>query len=220
MRRRLFFAAPILLILVAASTMSCLPWQRPSGDELVYSGPTERGVVAGEALPGTDIVYAGLEDDEADVRIAGQKALKRKGDSLDWDGHPLPGVTLNLKQRIVWYTEDTLHAAGTARLAVDAPQPAEAYFPANPPVLYKLPVTYNVRPGEAIPGTTLVYVGSDNSGAELSGIDGYPYRKIADSITWEGRLRDGVYLDMNLRVVFFNESMLQLAGLASIGLAP
>ena len=122
--------------------------------------------------------------------------------------------------RIVWFTEEKLHAAGTARLAIDEPQPTAMPFPEEPPVLYKLPTTYNVKRGETIPGTTIGYVGSGDQGAELSGVQDYPYRKIADSITWEGQLRDGVFLQVNLRVAFFTEEQLQVAGLATVGLLP
>jgi len=220
MNRRSFFAWLPLLTLLAASAISCLPWQLQPEGQLVYAGPTEQGIPAGDFLPGTDIQYVGLTDQGAEVLIGGQLAVKKKGDSLDWDGHPLPGVTLNLNQRIVWFTEEKLHAAGTARLALEGTQPVAMPFPEESPALYKLPTTYNVKRGETIPGTTITYVGSSEKGAELSGVEGYPHRGIADSITWEGKLLDRVFLQVTLRVVFFNEEQLQVAGLATIGLTP
>lgn len=220
MKKRLFLAGLALLIVLAAGAASCLPWQSPPEGQIVYVGPTEQGVAPGEFLPGTDMQYVGLANDEAEFLIEGKRAMKKKGDSLDWDGHPLSGVTLNLKQRIVWFTDEKLHAAGTARLAVDEPQPVVMTFPEELPVLYKLPATYNVKKGETIPGTTLGYEGSSDDGAELSGLEDYPYRKIADSISWEGQLREGVFIQVTLRVAFFNEDQLQVAGLATIGLQP
>jgi hypothetical protein len=220
MNRRLFSVGLGLIVIAAVGTASCWSWPGQSDDELVYVGPTEQGVAPGEFLPGTDVQYVGLADDDAELRVGEKRALKKKGDSLDWDGHPMSGVTLNLNQRIIWFTEEKLHAAGTARLAVDEPQPEEMTFPEDLPVLYKLPVTYNVKQGEVIPGTTISYVGSADQGAELDGVGDYRYRKIADSIAWEGRLREGVYLQETLRVAFFTEEQLQVAGLATIGLQP
>lgn len=217
MRRRWLVT---LLTLLTASLAACLPWQRPSEGQLIYAGPTEQGIAVGDFVPGTNIQYVGMTEDSIEVLIGEQKATKKKGDSLDWDGHPLPGVTLNLKQRIVWFTADKMHVAGTARLAIDEPHPEAMPFREEPPVLYKLPAGYTVQRGEAIPGTTILYLGSTDDGAELGGLEGYPYRKIADSIAWTGRLMDGVYLDTTLRVVLYNDAQLQVAGLATIGLAP
>jgi len=210
----------LLLALLAASLIACLPWQRPPEGTLIYTGPTERSIPAGAFLPGTDIRYVGMTDQGAELLIGDQRAVKKKGDSLDWDGHPLPGVTLNLRLRIIWFTEEKLHAAGTARLAIEEPQPAAMPFPEELPVIYKLPVSYNVERGETIPSTTLSYVGASEKGAELSGVEGYPYRKIADSILWEGKLLEGVFLKLTVRVVFFDEEQLQVAGLATIGMRP
>jgi len=220
MNRRWFTIALASLTLGAVVSTSCLPWQRQPEGQIVYAGPTEQGVSPGESVPGTTIVYLGQVDDAAELLIDGKKAMKKKGDSLDWDGHPLPGVTLNLKQRIVWFTEESLHAAGTARLAIDDPQPEVMSFPEDLPIEYKLPATYNVKRGETIPGTTISYVGSGDAGAELGGLDEYPYRKMADSVTWEGKLRDGVFVRIVLRVAFYNEDQLQMAGLATVGLLP
>ncbi|MDH7487581.1 MAG: hypothetical protein QHJ81_15075 [Anaerolineae bacterium] len=217
MNRRWFVA---LLILLTAGLAACLPWQSPSEGQLVYAGPTEQGIAVGDFVPATDIQYVGMTEDGAEVLIGEQKAVKKKGDSLDWDGHPLPGVTLNLKQRIVWFTAEKMHVAGTARLAVDRPQPEAMPWPEELPALYKLPASYTVKRGEAIPGTTILYLGPTDDGAELGGIEGYPYRKIADSIAWTGSLADGVYLDTTLRVVLYNDEQLQVAGLATIGLMP
>ena len=216
-RKRLLFT---LLALLAMSLVACLPWQRPPEGVLIYVGPTEQPVPAGAFVPGTDIQYVELTEQGAELLIEGQRAVKKKGDSLDWDGHPLPNVTLNLKQRIVWFTEEKLHVAGTARLAIREFQPVAMPFPEESPVVYKLPVSHNVKRGETIPGTTISYAGSSEKGAELGGVEGHPYRKIADSIAWEGKLLEGVFLKLTVRVAFFDDEQLQVAGLATIGLAP
>lgn len=220
MRKRSLIVWLIMLLLLAVAIASCLPWQEPPEGQLVYTGPTEQGIPAGYYLPGTDIQYLGLSGESAELLIGGQRAEKKKGDSLDWDGHPMEGVTLNLKQRVVWFGEETLHAAGTARLAIEDTQPVAARFPDEPPATFKLPTTYNVKQGEIIPGTTISYAGETDDGAELAGVEGYPYRKIADSISWEGQLRQGVFLKLGLRVAFFNEKQLQVVGLATVALVP
>jgi hypothetical protein len=220
MNRRCWIKCLVALTCLAASTTACLPWQRPAEGDLVYNGPTERGIAAGQLFPGTDIRYVAPGEDSAIVLIGGQRAHKKIGDSLDWDGSPMDGVTLRLTQRIVWFTEETLHAAGTARLTIEDVQPVPGAYPEEVAIAYKLPTTHNVAAGEVIPGTTLTYVGATNDGAQLSGVDGYPYRKIADSITWEGRLRDGVFVQLTLRVVFYDQRQLQVAGLATIDLVP
>jgi hypothetical protein len=120
----------------------------------------------------------------------------------------------------VWFTEEKLHSAGTARLAVEDVSPTAGEFPEDPPISYKLPTTYTVKRGAFIPGTTITYDGASDNGAALGGVEGYAYRKIADSIMWEGQLREGVFLDTTMRVVFFNEDTLQVAGVATVGLWP
>jgi len=220
MVRRRTLIAVAMACTIAAGTVSCLPWQPAQEGELVYAGPTEQGIAPGDFVPGTDLQYVGLHQDGAAVMISGERAIKKKGDSLDWDGHPMEGTVLNLKTRIVWFSEEKLHSAGTARLAVEDVEPTAGPFPEDAPVTYKLPTTHTVKRGEIIPGTTITYEGASDSGAALGGVEGYAYRKVADSILWEGRLREGVFLDTTLRVVFFNEDMLQVAGLATLGLWP
>jgi hypothetical protein len=220
MVRRRILVTLVTVCALAAGTMSCLPWQVAQEGELVYAGPTEQGISPGDFMPGTDLQYVGLHKDGAAVMISGERAIKKKGDSLNWDGHPMEGTALNLKTRIVWFSEEKLHSAGTARLAVEDVEPTAEPFPDDPPIAYKLPTTYTVKRGDAIPGTTITYEGASDSGATLGGVEGYAYRKIADSIQWVGRLREGVFLDTTLRVVFFNDDTLQVAGLATVGLWP
>jgi len=50
----------------------------------------------------------------------------------------------------------------------------------------------------------------------MGGVEGYAYRKVGDSIFWEGSLRDGVYLRLDVRVVQFDDSGLRVTGLATI----
>lgn len=220
MNRRHWVACLAVLTFMLANTVACLPWQRAGEGQLVYTGPTERGVAAGQFFPGTDIQYVASGSGSAIVLMGSQQAKKKIGDSLDWDGSPLDGVALRLTQRIVWFDEETLHAAGTATLAIEDVHPVSMAYPNQATIAYKLPTTHNVARGEVIPGTTLSYAGATSDGAKLAGAEGFPYRKIADSITWEGRLREGVFVQLTLRVVFYDERQLQVAGLATIALIP
>ena len=81
-------------------------------------------------------------------------------------------------------------------------------------------MAYNVARGKYIPGTLVKYLGKEKEGAHLEGVEGHPYRKIADSIVWEGKLRENVYLRLNLRVLFITEDTLRVGGMATIWIAP
>lgn len=54
----------------------------------------------------------------------------------------------------------------------------------------------------------------------MGGIDGYPYRKLADSILSEGKLREGVFLRLNVRVLLITDDSLRVGGMATIWIAP
>ncbi|HIC89825.1 MAG TPA: hypothetical protein EYP04_10550 [Anaerolineae bacterium] len=185
---------------------------------LIYKGPTEEGIPVGGWMPGTDIRYLGPTREGAKVAIGDYTAIKKMGDSLDWEGEPASGVHVKLSQRVIFYNEEKLQVAGTADIQVTGISPRAGSFKPAPSIRYRVPVTYNVKKGERIPGTVLVYKGKTAHGAELGNIEGYPYRKTADSIVYEGYLRDNVKLRLDLRVAFFTESSLQVAGLALIGI--
>lgn len=202
--------------------------QRRPSDRLVYRGPIEQTIAAGSFLPSTKIEYVGAtEDGTAQVLIDGQRAFKRGGDSLDWTGSPVQGVTVNLNDRVLWFNQARLQLVGTIRLAVDDVAPQRSPIPqiSNQPtpnvLVYKVPVIYRVKQGERIPGTTLTYLKNTEKGAELGGLpqDEYPYRQGGDSIVWQGQLRSGVYLDLSMRTAVYDDNNLNVTGLATIILA-
>jgi len=147
------------------------------------------------------------------------KATRQIGDSVDWDGEPLPGVHLRLRLRVVWFRDEDVYLAGTVRAEVSDVQPALGGFDEKSAVVYRVPVGYRVPKGGLIPGTTWGYAGPTDRGAELSGLDEYPYRKVADSILWEGRLRPDMGLALNLRMVYYDKQALQVAGIATVTFA-
>lgn len=203
--------------------------QRLPNNTLVYKGPTEQTTPAGAFVSGTSIKYVGLTNENTvEVRIDGQRALKRRGDSLDWRGNPVPGVEMKLSDRILWFSQERLQLAGTVHLTIKQISPKPGSVPkiseSSPRklIVYKLPVIYRVQSGETIPGTTLIYQGKTDNGAKLKGFsqDEYPYRQAGDSISWQGQLRSQVYLDFVGRTVLYNNDSLNVTGLATLILVP
>jgi len=213
------------VLVVLGLLLSFLPTcQRtlPGGPlELLYIAPFETGIEKGSDLPGTGIRYVGLSDKGAEILIDDQAAFKQKGDSLDWKGNPAENVRLDLTLRVLWFTEETLYVAGTARATVRDPVPEVASIPTEPPVKYSnAPVTYRVEKGDSIPGTLVKYLGKAEEGIELSGVEGYPYRKLGDSIVWEGKLKEKVFLLLNVRVIFIAADFIRVVGTATLLLTP
>lgn len=217
MRGRVLVALGLLLV----GVLSCGPGSKEGPVELTYTAPVEISVKAGENLPGMGIRYVGQTEKGAEVLIAGQHAFKQKGDSLDWKGEPVEGVSVDLSLRTLWFTKDTLHLVGTGKVVVRQPNPQPAFIQTDSPLKFtNAPVTYGVARNGYIPGTTIEYLGKEEEGAHLGGIDGYPYRKGADSILWEGKLKEKVYLRLNVRVLYIGENSLRVGGTADIWIAP
>lgn len=213
------------MLVVLGLLLSFLPTcQRklPGGPlELLYTAPFETGIEKGSDLPGTGIHYVSLSDKGAEILIDDQIAFKQKGDSLDWKGNPVENVHLDLTLRVLWFTEETLYVGGATQATVRDPLPVAASIPTESPVKYSnAPVTYRVEKGDSIPGTLVKYLGEAEEGIELSGVEGYPYRKLGDSIVWEGKLRERVFLQLNVRVIFIAEDFIRVAGTATLLLAP
>ena len=192
-----------------------------SGDGLVYTGPTELTVRAGEYVPGTPIQFVRAGERGAEMRIEGQEAIKLVGDSLKWSGTVGEDVRLSVNLRILHISEERLITSGVVTIRVYNVQPRAATVDTERPVRYTLPVAYKVNTGESIPGTTIRYVGpEEGKGAKLEGVTGYPYRAIGDSILWDGQLLSNVDLQLNVRVLFFNEQFMQVLGTATVGITP
>lgn len=208
-----------VLMVCILGLAGCLP--APPGETLVLDGPLELGMKVGEHLPGTSVELLSIADSTARLRIAGVYAEKKVGDSLDWSGTVREGVELKLALRIIWIAEDELHTAGTARIRIHQPSPVPQTIASEPPIHYALPMTTAVKRDQTLPGSTLTYLGKDpEKGALFGGVAGYPYRKVADSLTWEGKLREGVLARHDLRVIFFTDEQAQLGGIIHIYITP
>jgi hypothetical protein len=207
----------VLLLLAVVSLAGCA---EEFSDRLPYAGPVEKSIEVDQYLPGTGIQYLGKTDDGALVSIGGQQATKKTGDSLDWKSDMVAGVAVDQTLRVVLITEDTLHTAGTARVIVANPEPAPEPANSAAPVHFKLPVGYHVEKGAVIPGSTITYLGQTPDGAELGGVEGYAYRKLGDSITWEGKLRGGIWVKLNLRAMVITGDQLDVLGTADLWITP
>lgn len=210
----------LILVVVLGLTMagcSFIPGLgSDSGGALVYDGATENGIQPGETLPGTTIRYVAKTDDGAQMVINDQKANKKVGDSLDWKGTVAPGVDVTIAQRIALITNDRLQTVGTVRVSIKGANPVAGAVSSNGRYTYKVASGYTVKKGQRVPGTTLVYKGKTDDGAQFDGTSDYPYRRMGDSLSWRGQLASGVYLDTTLRVVAYTDDIATLAGLATI----
>ncbi len=209
----------ILVLAIAVILAGCGSFGASNGT-LRYSGPSEATLHAGETIPGTNIKVLEVSKDGAKFDIGGQTAKKLNGDSVDWKGSISDGVEMNLHYRIVWLGKDSVKLAGTTSLNISNVTPRQENWDGKAPLRFKLPVTYFVKKGSRIPGTTLSYEGKTDKGAEIGGVEGYPYRKAADSIVWTGKLRGNVHLKLVVRVGAYTDSMLPVVGLATVGVQP
>jgi hypothetical protein len=219
----------LLGVLVLATGCSLLepivgtpePTEEPVGNQLVYPAPYRAVLDAGESVPGADLRYVGSDDQGIHVRIGGEDAYKKVGDSFNWEGNPAPGVVLDYKLRVVGVYLEVFQAWGEVEIIVSDPEVAVAGPPEDAPLSFSaVVVDYTVPRGEMIPGTTYAYVGSSERGAEFSGLEGYAYREVADSLDWTGRVRDNVYVDLTMRVRSIQEDEVKLIGTATVWILP
>jgi len=210
----------ILVVMLALAVAAC-DQQLPAG-AIEYSTAFERSIPVGQTLPGTDIKYVGKTEQGAQMTIGGQVALKRALDSLTWKGEAAPGVNVDYNLRIVTFDAQSLQAVGTAKVVVSSPKPKAVAATTLPKgaAVFKGVVTYDVPRGKAIPGATITYDGKTPEGAKLGGIEGYALRKTADSIVWLGQLADKLWLELDLRLVSFDENAMQVTGTATLYLKP
>jgi len=211
----------VALVLLGCGLLAsgCTLRAKEHPSEMSYSLPTTINVGIGETVPGTDIRFERSTEDGAYVRIKGQEALKRSGDSLNWKGEPLPGVDLTLKLRVAWQNEDAMQLVGTAKIEMSEVAPRIATISKDSELKFTGPVAYSLGKGAVIPGTTLTYEGRDDEdGAELGGLDEYPFRQVGDSIYWQGKLRDDINIRLELRVLQFDDRTLRAGGLVTLWL--
>lgn len=198
--------------------------QTPEGG-IAFQGPLELGLTPGQAIPGTDIRFVAVESgaDVAQFEIAGLHAPRRLGDSLDYDGEwpGASGVTYHLRLRIYQISSGQVRAAGVQRVVIEniSPRAADVDVEASGHTL-RFPHTAIAAAGATFAGTTLSYSGSDARGATLSGLpEGeYPYRKLGDSVEWEGMLTPNIPVVYHLRLLYYQEANATVGGVVIISL--
>jgi hypothetical protein len=219
----------VLVVLVSAVGCSLLepngatpaPTEEPAADRLVYPAPYRAALDAGESVPGAELEYVGSDDQGIHVRIGGQDAYKKVGDSFNWRGNPAPGVELDYKLRVIGVYVQVFQAWGQVDIIVSDPAVAVAELPSDAPLSFGAAVVdHTVRRGETIPGTTYTYLGSTERGAHFGGVEGYAFREVADSLDWAGQVRDNVYVDLKMRVRSIQEDEVKVIGTAKIWILP
>jgi hypothetical protein len=187
---------------------------------LPYAGPVEMSIPMGETIPGTGIQFLDTTPDGARVSIDGKETLRKIGDSLDWRDEILDGVSVDQTYRVAFIAEDSLQLVGTVRLIIPNPQPQAEEPNRSAKMHFKLPVGYHVEKDTPIPATDITYLGQTEQGARLGNVEGYEYRKIGDSIVWEGKLREGIWIELNLRTALITDDTLDVAGTVDLWLQP
>ncbi len=201
----------------------------PGENQVVFTAPYRAVLDEGEMVPGAQLQYVSQDDDGILVRIDGQNIHKKTGDSFNWrgtalldtDGSTATGVELDFKLRVVGVVLDVFQAWGDVDIIVSDPVPVQAELPEEAPLTFSAAVaSYAVAKGERIPGTTYTYLGRSEKGAEFGGVDGYPYREVADSLDWSGQVRSNVFVDLTMRVSTIRDEEVTLLGTATIWLFP
>jgi hypothetical protein len=203
------------------------PLQTPPG-AIAFQGPLELALNTGESVPGTDLLFVGAEAgaDAAHFEIAGMRAPRRLGDSLDFDGAwpGVSGVTYHVRLRIYQIGNNRARAAGVQRLVIEnvAPQRAEVDLEdeGTDEALLRFPHSVTTAAGGTFPGMTLGYAGQEARGAILTGLaEGeYPYRKIGDSVEWAGLLRQNIPVVYHLRVLYYQDANATVGGVVIVSL--
>jgi hypothetical protein len=181
----------------------------------------------GDIVPGTRLHYVGRAAETYQVRIDGLSATKRAGDSFIWNGVLAPGVHGDFNLRLISAIFGPLSVAGPVTITVFNPDPVELPVPSELEGVLSynnVLVNYLVPEGREIPGSSLRYEGLSSQGegdqssqlARLSGLSGYPYVALGDSVVWSGRLRGNAYVRYSLRVAALNENGLRVAGTAEL----
>lgn len=80
-------------------------------------------------------------------------------------------------------------------------------------ITYDGPLTLSIKAGETFPGTNIAYVGKAPDGRAILKIDGLQALKsTADSVEWRGALVIFSLIDMQLRVLTYDDKGITLAG--------
>lgn len=241
-RPGLFVLALLLLLTTLACGVPALPGggsaspapqpsPTPLPDTISYLMPAyTTSLSPGESVTGTALTYIGRSGDAFEVEIDGQRAIKRPGDSFYWSGVLAPSVYANYRLRLATTIFGALPVAGPVELVIFFPQPVQDAALVDPQTrlsFNNIVLDYSVPLNGRLPGTTLVYEGVEEQGAagqgtrlaRIGGLAGYPRLAVGDSLVWNGRLRDNVWVRYSLRALAFDEQSLRLVGTGQLWIA-
>lgn len=196
----------------------------PMGDSMTFLIPAYTfNLEPGGKVPGSQLQYVGKVGDLHEVKIDGESAQKRVGDSFIWNGVVAPSVYASYNLRLAPDILGPLPVAGPVEITVLNPVATPlGNMPEWPNAIRynNIVLAHSIPAGWTIPGTTLVYDGVSTQGgvdsARLTGLTGHPLFALGDSITWIGSLQENVAIRYTFRVVKFNENSLQLGGTAEL----
>lgn len=107
----------------------------------------------------------------------------------------------------------TLTQVGCADIALPF---SSTPVPANV-LVYDPPVSFNIKSGSLLPGTSIAYGGKTESGAAKVLITGLVAPKqVGDSVDWQGAPAQNVNLKLATRVLMFDNQSVTLAGTSHI----
>ncbi|HUS93781.1 MAG TPA: hypothetical protein VMZ24_01235 [Patescibacteria group bacterium] len=231
--RRFFAPASTFFALLTLASISCVisldqptrppPTATPPLDQVVsYTMPIyTASLEPGESIPGTQMTYINRENAIFNVTINDLPAVKRAGDSFTWKGIIAPGLIAKYSLRVSpTLLGNNMLSAGPVELWVLNPIPVETDV--DPLVgnafihFSNIALDMRVPIGGQVPGTSFIYEGFDDQGANLTGSSSYPYLAVGDSLAWAGRLRGNVLVRYSLRVASFDVDNLRLIGTAEL----
>lgn len=237
-RLRLLFAALVVILSSTACAIQLLRSTGPSatptplGDTLSFTMPAYAvNLNPGDTVPGTRLTYLGKTADRYQVSIDGMAADKRTGDSFIWNGILAPGVHASYNLRLTTSLFGALPVAGPVVVTLFNPNPIERPIPPETSakmIFTNIVTSYLIPEGRLVPGTTLTYEGMVIQGegdqtsklARLTGVEGYPFLALGDSLIWTGEVRENVLARYSLRVAGLNEDGLRLAGTSELWIEP
>jgi len=179
----------------------------------------------GDSVPETQLHYVGRDGPAYLVTLDGLEASKRVGDSLNWRGIIAPVVASEYKLRVLpTFSNTDLSALGSLEFNIMNPKPVWLENPAADAsaTLHfdNAEIDFSVGQGGTVPGTPFVFVGKTEDGAQFSGVDGYPYRDLGDSLNWSGRLRGNVTVQYDMRVASIKDDEVRLLGKGELWITP
>lgn len=186
---------------------------------LIYDAPISLTIKTGTLLPGTTIAYNGkTASGAARVLLVGLEAPKKTGDTLDWQGSPVPNVQIKLTTRVLTFDDQSLTVAGTAHIELSNITIQPSGTQGQVLIEFSAPVSYTLAKSQTIPGSNVSYLGMTAEGAQFGGVQGYAFRKQLDSLEYNGRVLPKVLLRLDLRVISFSNEGAVLGGTANIKL--